>query len=31
VAEVQEAIRALPHETVSLEERVRLALAYFAS
>jgi Holliday junction DNA helicase RuvA len=31
VAEVQEAIRALPHEPLSLEERVRLALVYFAS
>jgi Holliday junction DNA helicase RuvA len=31
VAEAQEAIRTLPHEPLSLEERVRLALAYFAS
>jgi Holliday junction DNA helicase RuvA len=31
VAEVQEAIRALPREPLPLEERVRLALAYFAS
>jgi Holliday junction DNA helicase RuvA len=31
VAEVQEAIRALPHEPLPLEERVRLALAYFVS
>jgi Holliday junction DNA helicase RuvA len=31
VAEAQEAIRALPPETLPLEERVRLALAYFAS
>jgi Holliday junction DNA helicase RuvA len=31
VAEVQEAIGALPREPLSLEERVRLALAYFAS
>jgi Holliday junction DNA helicase RuvA len=31
VAEAQEAIRALPHEPLTLEERVRLALAYFAS
>lgn len=31
VAEAQEAIRALPREPLPLEERVRLALAYFAS
>jgi Holliday junction DNA helicase RuvA len=31
VSEVREAIRALPREELSLEERVRLALAYFAS
>jgi Holliday junction DNA helicase RuvA len=31
VAEAQEAIRALPQEPLPLEERVRLALAYFAS
>ena len=31
VAEVQDAIRALPHEPLPLEERVRQALAYFAS
>ncbi|MGQ9600002.1 MAG: Holliday junction branch migration protein RuvA [Anaerolineae bacterium] len=31
VAEVQEAIRALPREPLPLEERVRLALTYFAS
>lgn len=31
LAEAQEAIRALPRESLSLEERVRLALAYFAS
>ena len=31
VAEAQEAIRALPRESMALEERVRLALAYFAS
>jgi len=31
VAEAQAAIRALPREPLSLEERVRLALAYFAS
>jgi Holliday junction DNA helicase RuvA len=31
VAEAQEAIRSLPHEPLPLEERVRLALAYFAS
>jgi Holliday junction DNA helicase RuvA len=31
VAEAQEAIRALPREPLSLEERVRLALAYFLS
>jgi holliday junction DNA helicase RuvA len=31
VAEAQQAIRALPREPVSLEERVRLALAYFVS
>jgi Holliday junction DNA helicase RuvA len=31
VAEVQEAIRSLPREPLSLEERVRLALAYFGS
>jgi Holliday junction DNA helicase RuvA len=31
LAEAQEAIRALPREPMSLEERVRLALAYFAS
>jgi Holliday junction DNA helicase RuvA len=31
VAEAQEAIRSLPRETLPLEERVRLALAYFAS
>jgi Holliday junction DNA helicase RuvA len=30
VAEVQEAIRSLPREPLPLEERVRLALAYFA-
>jgi Holliday junction DNA helicase RuvA len=30
-AEAQEAIRALPREALPLEERVRLALAYFAS
>jgi Holliday junction DNA helicase RuvA len=31
LAEAQEAIRSLPREPMSLEERVRLALAYFAS
>ena len=31
VAEAQGAIRSLPHEPLTLEERVRLALAYFAS
>lgn len=31
VVEAQEAIRALPQEPMPLEERVRLALAYFAS
>jgi Holliday junction DNA helicase RuvA len=31
VVEAQEAIRALPHEPLPLEERVRLALVYFAS
>jgi len=31
VSEAQEAIRHLPREAISLEERVRLALAYFAS
>ncbi len=31
LAEAQEAIRALPREPLPLEERVRLALAYFAS
>jgi Holliday junction DNA helicase RuvA len=31
VAETQEAIRSLPREPLPLEERVRLALAYFAS
>ncbi len=31
VAEAQGAIRSLPREELSLEERVRLALAYFAS
>jgi Holliday junction DNA helicase RuvA len=31
VAEAREAIRSLPHEELSLEEQVRLALAYFAS
>lgn len=31
VAEAQEAMRALPREPLLLEERVRLALAYFAS
>jgi Holliday junction DNA helicase RuvA len=31
VAEAQEAIRSLPREPLPLEERVRLALAYFAS
>jgi len=31
LAEAQEAIRALPHEPLPLEERVRLALVYFAS
>lgn len=31
VAEAQEAMRSLPSETLALEERVRLALAYFAS
>ena len=31
VVEAQEAIRALPQEPLPLEERVRLALAYFAS
>jgi Holliday junction DNA helicase RuvA len=31
VAEAQEAIRAVPREPLPLEERVRLALAYFAS
>ena len=30
-AEAQEALRALPQERLSLEERVRLSLAYFAS
>jgi Holliday junction DNA helicase RuvA len=31
VAEAQEAIRTLPREPLPLEERVRLALAYFVS
>jgi Holliday junction DNA helicase RuvA len=31
VAEAQEAMRSLPREPLSLEERVRLALAYFVS
>ena len=31
LAEAQEALRALPREQLPLEERVRLALAYFAS
>jgi Holliday junction DNA helicase RuvA len=31
VAEAQEAIRAVPREPLPLEERVRLALVYFAS
>jgi Holliday junction DNA helicase RuvA len=31
VAEAQEAIRSLPREELALEERVRLALAYFVS
>lgn len=31
VAEAQEALRALPREPLPLEEKVRLALAYFAS
>lgn len=31
VAEAQEAIRTLPRESLPLEERVRLALVYFAS
>jgi len=31
IAEAQAAIRTLPREPLSLEERVRLALAYFAS
>jgi Holliday junction DNA helicase RuvA len=31
VAEAQEAIGALPREELPLEERVRLALAYFAT
>ena len=31
VAETQEAISSLPREPLPLEERVRLALAYFAS
>ncbi len=31
LAEAQEALRALPREPLPLEERVRLALAYFAS
>jgi Holliday junction DNA helicase RuvA len=31
VAEAQEAIRSLPREALPLEERVRLALAYFGS
>jgi Holliday junction DNA helicase RuvA len=31
IAESQEAIRALPQEQLPLEERVRLALAYFVS
>jgi Holliday junction DNA helicase RuvA len=31
VSEAQEAMRHLPREVISLEERVRLALAYFAS
>jgi Holliday junction DNA helicase RuvA len=31
VAEAQEAIRTLPREPLPLEERVRLALVYFAS
>lgn len=31
LAEAQQAIRALPHEPLPLEERVRLALVYFAS
>ncbi len=31
VVEAQEAVRSLPRESLSLEERVRLALTYFAS
>jgi Holliday junction DNA helicase RuvA len=31
VSEAQEALRSLPREAVALEERVRLALAYFTS
>ena len=31
VSEAQEAIRSLPREELSLEERVRLALVYFSS
>jgi Holliday junction DNA helicase RuvA len=31
VSEAQEAIRSLPREALELEERVRLALAYFTS
>ena len=31
VAEAQEAMRSLPAESLPLEERVRLALAYFVS
>jgi Holliday junction DNA helicase RuvA len=31
VSEAQEAIRSLPREALDLEERVRLALAYFTS
>jgi Holliday junction DNA helicase RuvA len=31
VSEAQEAIRSLPREALALEERVRLALAYFTS
>lgn len=30
IAEAQEALRSLPHEPLSLEERVRLALSHFA-
>jgi Holliday junction DNA helicase RuvA len=31
ITEAKEAMRSLPRESLSLEERVRLALAYFAS